>query len=87
VIKEKGTAMTTSEGIGPAELSAAEAETAPIFSELSPSAAAAAGDPHEIASLTGSAVAPDDPQQLEQEIERTRQQPGDRCRSWPPGQT
>lgn len=41
---------------------------------LSPSATA--GDSPESDPLTGSIVAPDDPQQLEQEIERTREQLG-----------
>jgi Protein of unknown function (DUF3618) len=68
--------MTTSQGTGkPAERPAAEAEAVP-GTELSPRAAADA-DAQEAAPLAGSiAAAPDDPQQLEAEIERTREQLG-----------
>jgi hypothetical protein len=73
--------MTTSQGTGkPAERPAAEpaateAEAA-SGTELSPTAAAD-GEAQEMAPLTGSiAPAPDDPQQLEAEIERTRDQLG-----------
>lgn len=69
--------MTTSHGTGkPAEQRAAEAEAAP-GTELS-SRAAADGDAQETAPLTGSiAPPPDDPQQLEAEIARTREQLGE----------
>ena len=69
--------MTTSQGTGkPAERPAAEAEAAP-GTELS-SRAAADGDAQETAPLTGSiAPPPDDPEQLEAEIARTREQLGE----------
>ena len=73
--------MNTSQGTGKpaerpaAERPAAEAEAA-SGTELSPRAAAD-GQAQEMAPLTGSiAPAPDDPQQLEAEIERTREQLG-----------
>lgn len=68
--------MTAREGAGtPVQRSAAEAE--PSDSELSPQATANAvnADRAETTPLTGRIVAaPDDPKQLEAEIERTRQQ-------------
>ena len=71
--------MTTSEGSGtPGQQSAAEAE-APD-GELSPQAAknAVNADGPEAVPLTGRIAAPaDDPQQLEAEIERTREQLGE----------
>lgn len=69
--------MTASEGAGrPAERPAAEAGTA-SGAELSPRGAAA-GNTQETAPLTGSiAAAPDDAQQLVQEIERTRERLGE----------
>lgn len=68
--------MTTSRGTGiPAQRPAAGPETAP-GSELSQTTAAA--DAREAAPLTGNiAAAPDDPRQLEAEIERTRERLGE----------
>ena len=64
--------MTTSEGTAtPAGRPAAEAETA-TGGELSPKATAA-GDAQDGAPLTGRIATPDDPGQLEREIERTRE--------------
>jgi Protein of unknown function (DUF3618) len=69
--------MTASERAGgPAERPAAEAETAP-GTELSPQGTAA-GDAPDAAPLTGTIAAPrDDPELLQQEIERTRRQLGE----------
>jgi hypothetical protein len=69
--------MTTSQGTGkPAERPAGESEAVP-GTQLSRRAAADA-DGEEMATLTGSvAPIPDDPQQLEAEIERTREQLGE----------
>jgi hypothetical protein len=69
--------MTTGQGAGrPAERPAADAEAAPGSGLSRPAADA---DAQETAPLTGRiAAAPDDPrQQLEQEIERTREQLGE----------
>jgi hypothetical protein len=65
--------MTASEEAGPAERTA-ERDAAP-GSGLSPQATVA-GDGQETEPLTGSIAAPDDPQQLEREIERTRERLG-----------